>query len=186
MADVRLNLEPLRRFAAAIRGDLRRTSNGPVRRAMRQWAARYRSFAQQRFDRYSKGGGDWPPLAASTKRRRQKARKGSKGRKKGAARSFSILRDNDLLFEALETPWTSKPGALQEDISFGIRVGYGGPARHPGGKASIADIAGFHDTGAGNLPRRQIIDVPDARTLVAMANDTERALGEMARITGVA
>ena len=183
MADVRLNLEPLRRFAAAIRGDLRRSGNGPIRRAMRQWGARYRSFAQQRFDRYSKGGGDWPPLAESTKRRRRKARK---GRKKGATRSFSLLRDTGLMFAALNPAWTGKAGALQEDIQFGIRVGYGGPSKHPGGKATIADIARFHDIGAGNLPERQIIDVPDAPTWVAMANDMDRALGKMARITGVA
>ncbi len=182
MSDVRLNLEPLKRFAAAIRADLRTTGNGPIRRAMRQWAARYRGFAQQRFDKFSKGGGDWPPLAASTKARRRKARKGSKG-----ARSFSLLRsDASLLFNALNPTWTRKPGALQQDIQFGVRVGFGGPAKHPGGKATIADIAGFHDSGAGNLPERKIIVVPDARTLVSMANDMERALGQMARITGVA
>lgn len=183
MADVRLNLKPLRRFAAAIRADLRTTGNGPVRRAMRQWAARYRGFAQSRFDRYSKGGGDWPPLAASTRQRRRKARK---GRTKGAARSFSLLRDTGLLFAALNPVWSRKPGALQKDIPFGVRVGYGGPSKHPGGKATIADIAGFHDTGAGNLPERQIIDVPDTRTLDAMKDDMERALGQMASITGVA
>lgn len=183
MATVNLNLEPLRRFAAAVRADLRRTGNGPVRRAIRQWAARYRGFAQNRFDSYSKGGGDWAPLAESTKKRRRKARK---GRKRGATRSFSILRDNNLLFEALETPWTRKPGALQQDIQFGVRVGYGGPSKYPGGKATIADIAMFHDTGAGNLPERKIIELPDFPTLELMKGDMERGLGEMARITGVA
>lgn len=183
MANVRLNLEPLKRFAAAIRADLRTTGNGPIRRAMRQWAARYRGFAQQRFDRFSKGGGDWPPLAASTKARRRKARK---GRKKGATRSFSLLRDTGLMFAALDTPWSRKPGALQKDIPFGVRAGFGGPAKYPGGKATIADIAGFHDSGAGNLPKRQIIVVPDSRTLAAMAGDMERGLGQMASITGVA
>lgn len=182
-ATVRLNLKPLKRFAAAIRADLRLTGNGPVRRAMRQWAERYRSFAQLRFDSFSKGGGDWAPLKESTKKRRRKARK---GRLKGAARSFSILRDNNLLFPALTPVWNRKPGALQKDITFGVRVGYGGPAKYPGGKATIADIATFHDTGAGNLPKRQIIVVPDAKTLTAMAGDMERGLGEMARITGVA
>lgn len=183
MASVRLNLEPLKRFAAAISADLRLKGNGPVRRAMREWAARYRSFAQLRFDRFSKGGGDWAPLKESTKRRRRKARK---GRLKGATRTFSILRDTGLMFQALNPTWDRKPGALQQDISFGVRVGYGGASKHPGGKATIADIAGFHDTGAGNLPKRLIIDNPDAKTLTAMAGDMERGLGQMARITGVA
>ena len=181
MSTVNLNLEPLKRFASAIRANLCITGNGPIRRAMRQWAGRYRSFAQLRFDSYSKGGGDWAPLAESTKRRRRKARKGHTG-----ARSFSLLRsDANLLFNALNPEWTSKPGALQKDISFGVRAGYGGPAKHPGGKASIADIAMFHDTGAGNLPKRQIIVNPDTKTVAAMAGDMERGLGEMARITGV-
>lgn len=180
MATVRLNLEPLRRFAAAIRADLRASGNGPIRRAIRQWAARYRSFAQLRFDRYSKGGGDWAPLAESTKRRRRKARKGHQG-----PRSFSLLWDTGLMFEALNPVWKRKPGALQQDIPFGVRAGYGGPAKHPGGKASIADIAMFHNTGAGNLPKREIIVDPDEKTLSGMAGDMERGLGEMARITGV-
>lgn len=183
MATVRLNLEPLKRFAAAIRADLRLRKNNAIRRGMVQWAGRYRSFAQTRFIKFSKGGGDWAPLAASTKAGRRKARK---GRKKGAARSFSILRDTGLMFKALNPVWSRKPGALQEDIPFGVRVGYGGPAKHPGGKATIADIAGFHDTGAGNLPKRQIIVKPDTKLYVAMAGDMDQALSIMARITGVA
>jgi hypothetical protein len=181
-SNVRVDLKPLDRFAAEVKRDLRSTGNGPVRRAIRQWAARYRSFVQQLFDNNSKGGGGWASLAASTKARRRKARR---GRVRGVARSFSILRDTGLLFAALTPTWTRKPGAIQQDIPFGVRAGYGGPARHPGGKASIADIAGFHQTGAGRLPKREIIVDPDQRTLDAMADDMERGLGNMARITGV-
>ena len=115
------------------------------------------------------------------------------------------------MFQALTPVWNRKPGALQKDITFGVRVGYGGPSKYPTkpaksprkrkpglaslvrsivrafrGPTTIADIARFHDTGAGNLPKRQIIVVPDAKTLKAMAGDMERGLGEMARITGVA
>jgi hypothetical protein len=42
------------------------TASGPFRDMLVQWAARYRGFAQRRFDKYSKGGGDWAPLKPAT------------------------------------------------------------------------------------------------------------------------
>lgn len=170
---VKLNLEPLRRFGRAIQAGLDGKA-GPIHRAVRQWALTYLSFAQKRFDRFSRGGGNWPPLKATTKRR--KARKG---------RSLSILRDRNLLFEALTPTFTRKPGGLQQDIPSGVRAGYGGSARYPGSKMSIADIANAHQTGRGNLPVRKIIVDPDSPTQAAMGRDMEKGLGELARITGV-
>jgi hypothetical protein len=37
-----------------------------------------------------------------------------------------------------------------------------------GGQATLADIASFHQTGAGRLPKRVIIAEPDADTLALM------------------
>ncbi len=180
--DVKVNLEPLRRFAATVERDLRRGGNGPVRNAVRQWAVRFRSFLQERFDRLSKsGGGEWAPLKASTKRRRRKG-KGRTVKARGKTRTFaqgtvSILRDTGTLFGALHPQFTHKPGQLQQDIPMGVRVGYGGPAKHPGGKASIADIAHFHQVGnLPHLPARPIIVDPDQHTVNQMARDMERAL----------
>ncbi len=169
MADphVKVDLRGLKRFQRAVSDGLR-GGGGPVHNAIRQWAARYRSFAQQRFDRFSKGGG-WPALKEKTINRR---RKGKKGRGIGAA----ILRDTGTLFSALDLQFTQKPGQLQQDIPFGVRVGYGGPARHPKGGATVADIANFHQTGAGRLPVRKIIVDPDEHTITLMAGDMERAL----------
>lgn len=182
MGTVKIDLSGLQRYQQAIAQDLRTRANGPVRQAMHQWAARFRSFLQLRFDKFSKGGGDWPDLAESTKRRRQKARKTHASRKKSgsATRSFAILRDTGTLFAALTPAFARKPGQLQEDIPFGVRVGFGGPAKHPEGKTTIAAIAAAHQAGAGPLPVRKIVVPPDQATMDAMAGDMERALERLA------
>lgn len=176
-----------------------------------QWAARYRSFAQQRFDRYSRGGGDWPPLKPGTIRARlratvtrtrfhnrrfrgeispegqaynvvkaeKRARRELKRYQRGLKR-FAILRDTGILFAALQPRFVGAPGQYQGKIPAGVRVGYGGPGRHPtdgrGSEATIAEIAMFHDTGAGLLPRREIIVGPDRQTIDGMESDFVRAL----------
>lgn len=72
------------------------------------------------------------------------------------------------------------PGGIQEDLPFGVRVGYGGPHKHPEAPMSIADLAATHDQGLGRMPRRQIIVSPDHGTIVSMANDMDRALKKLA------
>lgn len=194
---VKLNLEPLDRISRS----LRRQSlggEGPVRDTFRQWAGRWRSFTRQRFDRLSKfGGGEWDALEESTKeaRARKKQARGGKKHKKGtkvniAGRRFSILRDNNLLFGAISQTFArasktwNKPGGLQEDIKEGIRAGYGGPSLHKdsAGKtsvATIADIASFHQTGAGHLPERKIVVSPDDATIRRMNGDLERGVKKL-------
>jgi hypothetical protein len=192
--DVKLDLSALKRFADSIHRGLSNGS-GPILKAMKQWAARYRSFAQERFDVFSKGGGDWPDLEPSTKRARRKGKskkiKGLHGAAKktheakmkrgGGGGTFSILRDKGILFGALDTAFTNKPGALEESIPFGVRVGYGGSRRHPGGQTTIFDIARFHQEGRGRLPVRRIIVEPDQQTVDAMAGDMLRAINELRR-----
>jgi hypothetical protein len=173
---VTIDLKNLKRFQTVLQQDLRGSGSGPIRAALRQWAARFRSFVQLRFDKFSKGGGDWKPLADSTKKRRAGARKGAKG-----LRSFAILRDTGTLFMALTPTFSNKPGQFQEDIPFGVRVGFGGPARHPKGAMSVADLARFHQEGAGHLPARIIITEPDASVQRLMASDIQRALGKLAQ-----
>jgi hypothetical protein len=80
---------------------------------------------------------------------------------------------------ALDIRFTGKPGAIQEGIPFGIKVGYGGPTRYKKGKsrATIADIAEFHHTGAGNLPVRKIMPAKLPRSVLSgMTRDMERGI----------
>ena len=170
-AHVKVDLGPLIEFKSELAMGLHATSgNNHIRKAFKQWAARYRGFIQERFDTYSKGGGDWPPLKNK--------------RKRGSKDKASILRDTGTLFAALAPVFQRKPGSIQEDIEYGIRVGYGGPSKHPSGNATIADIASFHQTGAGFLPVRKIIVEPEPHVLVAMAGDMQRAINNMLKGTG--
>lgn len=158
-------------------GPLLKLKKGLPDRVFKQWAARYRGFVRNRFTTFARGGGNWPALAPSTiKRRRQGTKKGkrkSKRNKRGTGRIASILWDTGTLLGALAIRFRNAPGQLQRKIRNGIRVGFGGPARHPKGKATIADIARFHNDGLG-VPQRKIIVQPDAATKRGMASDVER------------
>ena len=111
------------------------------------WAVVYRGFASTRFAKYSRGGGDWPPL---------KSREGS------------ILRKTGLLFNALQPAFPGN-GGLAIRAGLSIVVGYGGAAKHGKGKAKIADIAEFHQLGGPRLPQRKIIVQPDVETFRQLA-----------------
>lgn len=170
---VKIDLSDLKRFQYLLDRDLRyggqQAGGSPINNAFKQWGVRVRSFLQERFAVYSRGGGNWAPLKPSTIKRR---RKGSR----------AILRDTGTLYNALSPVFTGKPGAIEERIPYGIKVGYGGPAHYTnkyGGVATIADIASFHQTGSGYLPKREIIVKPDEHTLDLMAEDMNRAIMKM-------
>lgn len=147
-----------------------------------RWAVRYRSFVQRRFNTFSRGGGDWPPLAASTIKKRKPAakRKGTQSTPK--VRVASILRDTNTLYTALTPAIAAPAGSINQLLSdgSGIEVGFAGEGTHPGG-ATIAQIALWHQTGAGNLPVREIIVLPDQKTIDGMSADLERAHKEAIR-----
>lgn len=196
---VEIDLKPLHKFQAQLNADLSRSANGPVRQAVHQWAARFRSFTQERFDRFSKGGGSWPALALSTIARRRRGKTGRQTNRNSLARDtrrggrlvaaggvYSILRDTGQLFAALTPFFSRKPGQLQQDIPFGVRVGVG-PDLYDSTSTqavTIQQIAQWHQEGAGHLPKREIIVPPDERTVSQMAADMERAIRRLSESTG--
>ena len=99
-----------------------------------------------------------------------------------AAGEALILRDTGTLFKALSL---DMPGSINRRIQDGIEVGIGGPAAHPGGGASIADIARIHHEGnpAKGLPPRLIIVPPAEDILRGMASDARTV---MKRLTDAA
>jgi len=179
-----VDLKGLQAYEQAVRRGMQK-GPGHMAVAFKRWGVRYRSFSQNRFNTLSKsgGGGIWPPLAEVTKRRRRKQRKGYRGK-----RRWGLLRDTSLLFYALQAKFTGAGGQWEQAIPGGIEVGYGGDAVHKdaggkGGKATIADIAMFHQTGAGNLPVREIIVDPDPPTITGMIKDLTLALKRIERDT---
>lgn len=159
MKFVRIELDPLEKFKSELQQGLADPgAANEVRGAVKKWVMRYRSFAQKRFDQYSKGGGDWPPLAKATKLARarrtvdravayarhlteeeaqRRIRRAKRRYQKEAAKinsgegTYAILKDYGLLFAALSPTFREAPGALEHHVPFGVEVGYGGPARHP-------------------------------------------------------
>lgn len=119
--------------------------NGPsanVAAMYKQWGAVYRGYIRERWNDYSRGGGDWPPL---------KHREGS------------ILRDTNTLFATVDYTF-GDPGSRVEEIERdGIVVGFGGSGEHPEAQMTVARLAEIHDQGLGRVPKREILvaDVPN-------------------------
>lgn len=205
VGNVIVDFSGLKRFGQQVDDQLNHRTTGPITKAFKQWGARYRSFIQERYDKYSKGGGDWPRLSwrtlvarrkgkgkkkfeATKQMRRLEVRRNGRETRKvktlerlgGMQIKASILRDTNTMFSVV-SPVFGKPGQLQQGIAFGIRVGYGGNSRHPGAEATIADIARFHQEGAGHLPKREIIVEPTASVISLMAADMQRAVDQLSR-----
>ena len=205
------------------------TTGGPFAAMLTDWGKRISAFERKRFERYSRGGGDWKPLALSTIRQRAAAGKPSKtnpfaafgGKKDGtgarsslardtkrggklvsAGRTVSVLRDTGTLMAALDI---GKPGNTFRRIKGGVEFGIeGGPkaqkniivrkvtrtkkgkvkvgkkgvrALGSSGKATIGQVAAFHNQGGKHLPKRVIVAVPDQQTLDGLARDAVEAVG---------
>jgi hypothetical protein len=157
--NVTVNLSDLKKFGKEIH------SGDRLVVVYKKWAMRYRSFIQLRFDAASKGDGTWVPLSSRT----------IAGRRKG---SSTILRDTGVLFAALSPVWVAPPGSINELLQDGVRIGFGGSQTHPSGFATIAEIAGFHQDGAGNLPKREIIVNPSQSVIDSCTQDLQKELAK--------
>lgn len=157
-----VDLSPLSRFQDALNKDLRFKSNGPIRQALRAWAGIYGSWLRTRYRRLSrsKGGGAWPALAKSTIK------------KKGHS---LILIETGLMLKELSVDFERKP-AKRKDIALGVKVlTFEGSPSYDNGK-SVSDVAGYHQKGAGHLPKREIVVDPPPHILRKMAKRLEKAI----------
>lgn len=181
VSTVKLDMRPLKRFASEARRDLRTNGSGPIRQMTRQWGRRYLGFVKKRFVKLSRGGGGWKALASSTIRGRRKPRgKTARSKTRRTGGKAAILRDTGTLLGALDV---GGRGNLFKDIPNGVRVGFKGGTKHPSGKATIAEIAVFHNVGGrgGKPPQRAILVEPDAETIRGMNSDAERAVKRLLR-----
>lgn len=172
VAKVTVDLTPLKKFTAELTQQEQTNPKGPLLDAFKKCARHYRIFARTRFLKLSQGGGEWPPLALCTIK--------AKGHAK-------ILIETGLLLGALK-PSGGAPGAWEQMIPGGIRVGYGGPARYPEyPHRKIAEVALFHQTGdVPIMPMRRVIVAPDAQTKRAMAKEVATALKEVGKqVSGI-
>jgi hypothetical protein len=114
-----------------------------------------------RFATFSRGRGDWPPLAPATVKRRRKGKRGS------GQVAHAILRDTNMLFASLQP---SSGGLLKpKTLPLGLRVSFGSTKKYSDGPTLNA-VATYHHKGGGRLPQRIILALPDPPTIVKMAN----------------
>jgi hypothetical protein len=59
--------------------------------------------------------------------------------------------------------------------SLGFRAELSGNGAYKTG-VTLADVAGFHHCGEGNLPKREILVQPDNRTVQNMVDQAERIM----------
>jgi len=168
---IEVDIKGMERF----KGKLNSRSSPIMDKMYIQWAERLRSYWKERFDTWSKGGGAWVGLSKETIRRRKKGKDGTK--------TASILRNTNTLYKAID-PKLKSPGKLTNKGKNYIEIGYGGPDKHPSVNATIAQVATWHQTGAGFNPVRKIIVNPNARTRKGMEEDADRALAKLSKQTG--
>lgn len=140
----------------------RMKSSKGLRPVYKQWGVRYLAWIKRGFVIKSRGGTfqgvKWRKLKPATIKARASRRRTARA-KTAAMGKYSILIDRLASIRKALTP--GAPGSLWKWLRNGVRVGFGGPAKHPGGKATIRDIAVFHDQGEGHNPKRQILHKPD-------------------------
>lgn len=136
---------------------------GPLTEALRSWTTIYGAFVVSRFNRFSRGGGDWRPLSPSTIE--------AKG-------SRSILVDKGQLKTGLRTAL-----GVTEVNSGNTRklvVAFKGGRRHRSG-LPVSQLLSIHHLGLGVVPARRILARPDRSTSDRMAKVIAKAAKEMIR-----
>lgn len=127
----------------------------------------YAAFVLHRFDRFSRGAGNWRKLKPETIKR------------KG---SSAILVDTRAMRLGL-----GATGGIKIRVSGGsggvsVELRFAQRDRHPNADLSISDLAAIHDGGLGKVPRRRILVGPDQTSrsdmLTAMRAACARTLSE--------
>jgi hypothetical protein len=177
------NMGKVRRFRRLVAAG----SRGPLRPVFKQWGIRYLAWTKRLFYIKSRGGTAegvaWEELSPRTIRNRNRRRGSRRVRSvRGERERYSILVDRLGTIPKAMTP--HEKGNIFRYLHDGIRVGFGGSAEHPEGKATIADIAIAHNVGKGeHLPIRQILHLPNRALAQSMRNDLKRGVERIGRRT---
>lgn len=135
------------------------------------WGRRYLAFLREKFRQNRSGGGDWPPLAPSTLK------------KKTPAPRLGILHVLGLIFNALRP---GQPGNVLRRVRTGIAAGIEGGPKHPGSGLTIGQLARIHNDGTEHIPARTIFYPPDATLTKQMQDDARRMAERLIREAGKA
>ena len=133
------------------------SGHGPVRDVLTSFERTYRAFVLKRFDKFSRGGGDWKPLSLWTILWKL---------------STKILVDTRAMRMALPTAVRSV-AFTRNSVIFG----FVSDTIHPVSNLPIAEMLSIHHEGRGVVPARPILVVPDQET---KAKILKQATKEMA------
>lgn len=158
---VTVPVRSLRRFAGTVKN-----GQGRIKIAFNTWSRIYAAFIRTRFIKFSRGGGNWRRLAASTIAARRR------GKRRGP---IAILRDTGLLFASL-----NPSVILIRESPLKLSVIFGGSRKYPDG-TSVTDVMIFHNFGGGHVPKRQILVGPDAATEREMRRVMDAAIAYEAK-----
>jgi len=166
-----VNTNPIRKLYKVLAAVGSGSSHPRVREMYKTWTRIYRTYIHERFQTYSRGGGDWPPLAKRTVDRKK---------------SSLILIETRTLINAVDPGKYNAPGSYARQQGQGIVIGYGGSVVHPtaaksGRSFTIAQIAEFHHDGGPRLPRRRIIVGPDRETVLAVTKEVNLTMRDLIR-----
>lgn len=115
----------------------------------------YRAFVLKRFDKFSRGGGNWPPNSPQTQKR------------KG---STAILVDTRAMRLGLAADGIGMTDLKTLSGRVRMTFSFTSPEAHPKSKKlTISDLASIHHAGQGRVPARPILarPTPDVRLRMA-------------------
>lgn len=155
---------------------LTKAGNSGWNQIMIKWIVRYKKFAQAQFNLNSSGGGAWPPLKLPIRKRVKK-------------RSRQILRDSDTLKATLDPIPTldhnPAPGILTTRFGNSLRIQFGGAAKHPYSRLTVARLATVHHLGLGNVPKREILIEPTEEIQKRCVQDVKDVANKIKRDLGM-
>jgi len=132
---------------------------------------RYKEYAFRRFLQLSGGGGEWPPLAASTIRK-----------KRGDSRI--LIAAGNLRDSLIPVRNKKNTGTVAYPTNEGVRFGFSDET-HPGSGKSFRELATIHTKGRGYNPKRVVIDEPDQKTLDTIEQDVLKIAFDIKRKLGM-
>lgn len=183
MATVRIKLttDALKRLQASTDAAVAfGAGSAPIRKTYRQWASRYSTFTRRRFNTYSRGGGNWRPLAESTILARRSSNRAYRTRREELDASFAKYgrikgnsqqanKRRSKLFQRIKYLQSGQGVAILKDTGVlfnaitigqqgnytldlrnGVRYGFAMGVPHGVTGASIGGIAGYHNAGSLN------------------------------------
>lgn len=136
-----------------------------------EWGQLYRAEMLERFEKLTRGGGEWPYLKFVRPKNRQAGTVDP--------RQQNILWDEGFLVGSLqpEIQMAESKGGWQEIRDNTITIGFAKIVKHKRGHLTVQDIADRHQAGNG-VPQRRILVPPSDELIEKMLQWAEKALME--------